>query len=477
MSIPAAIVWFRNDLRLADNPTFAAACERGSVVPVFIVQTDENKHWSRGGASCWWLSQSLRSLDTDLRSRGGRLFVLKGGAGRKLIEAASASGADTVCWTERWEPELSAFDRMVQDELESVGLRVEVFNSHLLADPARLVNLSGSAYRVFTPFYNACLEIISPAPPKPAPEVVRLPDSLPESFSVDEIASFSGFIPSNHTDCWTPGEKGALEKISKFIDSAARYADARDRPDLDLTSRLSPHLHFGEISVSQVWHEVSMLRSRDESAAEGCSAFLRQLCWREFGYYLLHHFPETTERPLRPEFEKFPWADDSESFNLWCNGLTGYPLVDAGMRELKHTGWMHNRVRLAAASFLVKDLLIPWQQGARWFWDMLVDADLANNTLGWQWTAGCGADAAPYFRIFNPVLQGMKFDPDGDYVRRWVPELARMPAEWIHRPFDAPLSVLMDSGLDLGKTYPMPVVDHSFARERALAAFSRIRQR
>jgi len=314
------------------------------------------------------------------------------------------------------------------------------------------MNANGRPYQVFTAFWRACQAMPEPGVPLPAPECIPAPERWPESLAIEElgldpIPDWAGGL----REVWTPGEAGAMRLLREFLARADGYADERDRPDRAGTSRLSPHLHFGEVSARQVWH-----------AARGVEPYLRQLGWREFSAHLLHHFPHTATEPLRPEFRAFPWRMDAAALRAWTRGRTGYPLVDAGMRELWHTGWMHNRVRMVAASFLVKHLMIPWQEGAAWFWDTLVDADLANNTMGWQWCAGCGADAAPYFRIFNPVLQGEKFDPEGAYVRRWVPELADVPARFVHKPWLAP---------EPPREYPAPIVDHDFARLRALAAY------
>jgi deoxyribodipyrimidine photo-lyase len=278
----------------------------------------------------------------------------------------------------------------------------------------------------------------------------------------------------------SPGEKGAVAMLARFLDEGiAGYPENRDRPDLPGTSRLSPHLHFGEISSRQVWHAVTARTVSDPSRGveRGAQAFLRQLGWREFAHHLLHHFPETPEQPLREEFAAFPWRYDGKALSAWQRGETGYPIVDAGMRELLGTGWMHNRVRMIVASFLVKDLLLPWQEGAKWFLGTLFDADLANNTLGWQWVAGCGADAAPFFRVFNPMGQGRRYDPQGDYVRKWVPELADLPSKWIQCPWQAPEDVLSDAGVTLGKTYPRPMIDHAAARERALKAWRSLKKK
>ena len=302
-----------------------------------------------------------------------------------------------------------------------------------------------------------------PGPPEPtsAPRRLRAPAQWPASLAISEL----GLEPNDGIhQTWQPGEQGASRRMKAFLSTAIEtYSAERDRPDLRGTSRLSPHLHFGEIGARRIWHEAR----RHGAIAD---PFLRQIAWREFSCHLLFHYPHTPREALRPEFRRFPWRMDAVGLRAWTRGMTGYPMVDAGMRELWHTGWMHNRVRMLAASFLVKHLMIPWQEGAAWFWDTLVDADLANNTMGWQWSAGCGADATPYFRIFNPVIQGRKFDPDGEYVRHWVPELARVPSQWIHQPWEAPASLLSKAGVELGRNYPRPIVEHAAARKRALVA-------
>jgi deoxyribodipyrimidine photo-lyase len=346
-----------------------------------------------------------------------------------------------------------------------------------LCEPWTLATKVGKPYQVFTPFWKACQASASPPPPTPAPRRLPAPEKWPASlalaeFKLEPAIDWAGGLRST----WQPGEKGAQALLDRFLRSAlADYRTERDRPDRLGTSRLSPHLHFGEVGPGQIWHAISDA-ARDAGAQRQAAAewYLRELGWREFAHHVLFHFPHTTDEPLRQEFARFPWRSDAKALRAWQRGRTGYPLVDAGMRELWHTGWMHNRVRMVVASFLVKHLLIPWQEGAAWFWDTLVDADLANNSLGWQWTAGCGADAAPFFRIFNPVSQGSKFDEQGEYVRRWVPELARMPAQWIHQPWAAPPQVLDEAEVKLGVTYPWPIVEHVEARKRALEALAAV---
>jgi deoxyribodipyrimidine photo-lyase len=370
-------------------------------------------------------------------------------------------------------------DRKVEAALRRDGLLVESFPGCLLLDPSALRTQMGEPFRVFSPFWRACLERLEATAPRDAPAIIPVPRHWPHTLSLDELAlkptkNWAGGMET----CWRPGEAGAIERLNRFLEEAAyEYPTARDRPDREGTSRLSPHLHLGEISPRRIWFELRREQAGTKVGdGEAANAFSRELIWREFAHHLLFHFPHTPEKPLREEFRAFPWERAGANLRAWQDGRTGYPIVDAGMRELWHTGWMHNCVRMIVASFLVKDSLIPWQAGAAWFWDTLVDADLANNTLGWQWTAGCGADSAPYFRFFNPVAQGEKFDPDGEYVRHWIPELERMPTEWIHHPWAAPASVRARMSVELGKTYPGPLVDHRQARACALAAFQRIKR-
>ena len=387
---------------------------------------------------------------------------------------AGEIGAASVVWSRRYEPAAVARDRRVKEGLTRAGLRAESFNSALLQEPWAVQNQAGRAFQVFTPFWRHCLAKPDPGEPLPAPTHIASPQQWPDSLSL-EMLELEPEIdwPTGMRGVWTPGEIGAHQRIARFLGEAAvDYPAARDIPGVEGTSRLSPHLHFGEISPRQIWHAVR----RSELAGWRESRFITELGWREFSHHLLFHFPHTPMEPLRPEFERFPWRENAGQLSAWQRGLTGYPIVDAGMRELWATGWMHNRVRMIVASFLVKDLLLPWAEGAWWFWDTLVDADLAQNTLGWQWVAGCGADAAPYFRVFNPYTQGEKFDADGDYVRRWCPELARVPLRWLHRPWEAPPEALAAARVVLGRDYPRPIVDHAAARLVALEAFAKLKE-
>ena len=396
----------------------------------------------------------------------------------RLLALVEETGAGAVCFHRRYGPDDRRDQEALIDALESRGVEARGFNGSLLFEPWEIEKKGGGPFQVFTPFWKACLAREEPAEPAPAPRTLRAPKKWPRS---EALRSF-GLEPridwaAGLREAWTPGESGARKQLERFVNGPlADYQEGRNRPDRPGSSHLSPHLHFGEVSPRRVWHAAKKRRARTRSASKSVDTFLSEIGWREFAHHLLWHFPDTVDKPLRPEFGKFPWRRDRRMLEAWQRGRTGYPIVDAGMRELWNTGWMHNRVRMVVASFLVKDLLIPWQEGARWFWDTLVDADLANNTMGWQWTAGCGADAAPYFRVFNPVLQGERYDPDGDYVRRWVPELGKLPPRWIHRPWETPDSVLADAGVRLGKDYPRPVVEHDVARDRALAAYDKIKK-
>ena len=479
-SSPLAIVWLRQDLRLADNPALRAACQRGGpVVPVFIWAPDEEGAWPPGAASRWWLHQSLASLAAECQQAGAGLIIRRGASLAQLLDVAKVTGAQAILWNRRYEPAAIARDRKVEEALRAAGLQVETFNGALLHEPPGILNKSGKPFQVFTPFWRTCLAATEPPEPLPAPR--SLPP-LPQAVASVPLAALElepklNWAGGLHT-AWQPGAAGARAELDRFLhDGILTYAEGRNRPDLVGTSRLSPHLHFGEISPRQVWHAV---RRFGEARAMAASTwrhwqFLTELGWREFAHHLLYHFPHTPEQPLRSQFTRFPWRKNAAWLRAWQRGRTGYPLVDAGLRELWGTGWMHNRVRMVVASFLVKNLLITWQEGARWFWDTLVDADLANNSLGWQWTAGCGADAAPYFRIFNPVTQGEKFDPDATYIRRWIPELARLPVPWIHKPWQTPPAALAAAGVELDRTYPRPIVGQLVSREVALEAYQKVK--
>ncbi len=474
-----ALICFRQDLRLTDNPALLAAeLRRGPVVPVFIWAPDEEGRWPPGAASRWWLHQSLAHLNETLRELGSRLVIRCGPTLETIRELIRQTGATAVYWNRRYEPAAADRDRRVAADLARNGVMAEIFNGSLLFEPAEVSTKQGEPYRVFTPFWKACRELPAPTAPSRKPTRLRAPARWPAGLALQELDLEPKIDwAAGLREAWQPGEAGAREQLARFRDDAlADYPSMRDRPDRSGTSRLSPHLHFGEISVREVWHAIHG-RPPAKGRRNAVDVYARELGWREFAYHLLVHFPNTPDRPLQAAFAKFPWKRNDAVLRAWQRGRTGFPMVDAAMHELWHTGWMHNRARMVVASFLAKDLLLPWLDGARWFWDTLVDADLANNTLGWQWTAGCGADAAPFFRIFSPVKQAQKFDPDGSYVQRWLPELARLPDRWVHRPFDAPATVLAEAGIRIGETYPRPVVEHGEAARRALAVFRRHRSR
>ncbi len=472
-----SIVWFRRDLRLHDHPALVAALEGGGrVVALYIHAPQEEAPWSPGGASRWWLHHSLVALAGELRARGADLTIARGPSLAALQEVARASGATAIHWNRSYEPALVVRDGLIKSTLRAAGLAAHSHAGNLLFEPWTLKNGSGETFRVFTPFWRAAqARLTEVGPPLAAPATIAAAPAMAglplESLALLPRAGWDAGFAAR----WSPGEDGARARLAAFLaDDAAGYAEMRDRPDVAGTSRLSPHLHFGEISPRQVLAIASATLER-AGARRGTESFLREVGWREFGHHLLYAFPHTTEQPMDPRYARFPWRPDPGLLQAWQRGRTGIPLVDAGMRELWQTGWMHNRVRMVAASFLVKNLQQPWLDGARWFHDTLVDADLASNTLGWQWTAGCGADAAPYYRIFNPVLQSERFDPTRGYLRRWLPELARLPDPWLHRPFAAPAAVLAAAGVELGRHYPLPLVDLAGSRERALADWQGIR--
>lgn len=481
------LLWFRQDLRLQDNPALADAlavgrAEEAPIIPLYILDDAGEMGWAPGAASRWWLHHSLAALEAALQKRGSRLMLARGPAAEVLARLARETGARRVCWNRRYELAAIARDGQIEAGCRAEGLEIRTSNGSLLYEPDTVANKQGRPFQVFTPYWRHCLTLPVEEPPRRGHTAIPAPARWPASLSLAEL----GLLPQRDwakrfPEIWEPGEAGAERRLERFmVGGMSEYDDRRDLLGEDGTSLLSPHLHFGEISPRQIWARVRAAgRERGVFPPnKGAGGFLRQLVWREFAHHLLFHFPHTPELPLRDEFARFPWAKDpgDERLRAWQRGRTGYPIVDAGMRQLWAVGWMHNRARMVVASFLVKHLRLPWQAGARWFWDTLVDADQANNTLGWQWSAGCGADAAPYFRIFAPVLQGQKFDPDGAYVRRWVPELARVPAKHIHAPWEAPPEVLAEAGVTLGKTYPRPIVDHATARKEALAAFQQMRR-
>ncbi len=473
----AALVLFRHDLRIADNRALAAAAARGCpVVPVFVLDDVSPGTRGAGGARRWWLHHSLTALSRDL-SRLGSPLVLRRGAMGDVVEALLAeTGANAVFWNRRYDPAGRAVDAALKATLRGRGLDAQSFEGQLAHEPSLLKTKGGSPFRVFTPFWRAFCAGAEPREPVAAPARLHPPASPVASEALRDWALLptapdwsGGFAPR-----WTPGEAGARQALAAFLGTGlAGYASRRDLPGEDTTSRLSPHLAHGEITPFQVF--AALNRDPAAGTAADREKYRQELGWREFSWHLLFHNPDLGSENFNKAFDAFAWVEDGRELDAWRRGLTGYPIVDAGMRELWRTGWMHNRVRMVVASFLAKHLLVDWRRGEDWFWDTLVDADLASNAASWQWVAGSGADAAPYFRIFNPMLQGEKFDPDGAYVRRWVPELAKMPPRFVQRPWEAPPSVLFHAGVKLGETYPVPVVDHERARRRALAEFEAAR--
>lgn len=471
------IVWLRDDLRLADHPALHAAAKTGAPV-ICLYVLDETAGRPLGGATRWWLAQSLRALEKSLTAIGGALTLRKGAAAKVIPDLARDSAAGAVYWNEIAQAPHQAVETQIEASLAKRGVESQRFPGDLLVPPTAIRNKEGRGLRVFTPFWRRVLAMGDPPKPLPPPKTLRAAPPL----ASDVLESY-GLEPSRPDwagglrDHWTPGEVAARVRLRDFLKTTVHgYAADRDRPDRPGTSGLSPHLRFGEISPRQVWHAARFAADAEPRLAPGIDKFLSELGWREFCRHLLFDIPSLANQNLQDGFDAFPWKHDAAALTAWQRGRTGYPIVDAGLRELWHTGVMHNRVRMVVASFLVKHLLIDWREGEAWFWDTLVDADAGSNPANWQWVAGCGADAAPYFRVFNPVLQGEKFDPDGAYVGRWVPELKALPPKLIHQPWRATPIELASAGVELGKTYPEPIVDHARGRERALAAYAKIRK-
>ncbi|WOJ95752.1 deoxyribodipyrimidine photo-lyase [Congregibacter brevis] len=470
------ILWFRQDLRLNDHPALEAAAREGKrVLPLYILDDETPNEWRMGGASRWWLHHSLSALGKDVLNAGGQLILRRGEAATILQELCEVSGADTVYCSRRYEPWASAQEKTLHQTLGSQEIAFKRYGGTLLHEPGQVMTQGGGPFKVFTPFWRACqrIEIAPPVTPAEKHWANRV-----QSDDLDDWA----LLPTapnwaeSWGDYWRPGENGAQERLHEFLDDeVARYADERDFPAVEATSRLSPHLHHGEISPRQIWAMCEQKRLENPHSETAVKKFQAEIGWREFSYHLLHFFPGIPETSFKENFTNFPWQANEERLRRWQEGNTGYPIVDAGMRELWATGTMHNRVRMVVASFLCKHLLQHWRSGEDWFWDTLVDADLASNGCSWQWVAGSGADAAPYFRIFNPVTQGEKFDKKGEYVRRWVPEVAKLPNKYLHKPWEAPAPVLKEAELELGHTYPEPIVDHRDARQAALDAYEHIR--
>ena len=473
------IYWFRQDLRVQDLPGLLAAAATGKpLVACFILDDETPGEHRPGAASRWWLHHSLLSLQDELRGLGGELLLRRGSAPQVLEELVGACDADAIHCSRQYEPWAGALEQQLHSTLASRQIDFKRYPGSLLFEPGQVMTQAEAPFKIFTPFWRQCLRSSEPRRPQPPPVDINWHPTPPRGESLLDW----GLLPrdpdwaSQWPPLWSPGSTGAAERLATFLAGpVADYSEGRNHPARGATSRLSAHLHFGEISPRAVWHAARGLAHADPDRKEQVDKFLSELGWREFSHHLMYHFPHIVEQPFKQPFEAFPWLGNEAALRAWQRGLTGYPIVDAGMRELWHTGYMHNRVRMVVASFLTKHLLTHWRTGARWFHDTLVDADLANNSCGWQWVAGSGADASPYFRIFNPVTQGEKFDAQGDYVRRWVPELAELPDRYLHKPWEAPADVLARAGVALGDDYPAPIVEHKAAREAALAAYGSIK--
>lgn len=470
------LVLFRKDLRVADNRALAAAADTGlPVVPVFILDQSRNVR-ARGAASLWWLHNSLEALGDRLKALGAPLLLRRGSMREVVEQLVNDSGASHIFWNRRYDPAEATVDAAMKAALRERGLVAESFDGDLLHEPSKVKTGAGGPYKVYSPFWRALFASGEPRGPVDTPKSLK---PFGGKLTSERLADWK-LLPKQPDwaggmrEAWQPGEEGAHKRLMLFLGGALDgYGEGRDLPGIDGTSRLSPHLAHGEITPFQIF--AALGRKGIDAPARDIEKFRMEIGWREFCYHLLFHNPDLASTNFNRDFDALHWRGDARIEHAWQRGETGYPIVDAGMRQLWTTGWMHNRVRMIVASFLIKHLMIDWRHGEKWFWDTLVDADAANNPASWQWVAGSGADAAPYFRIFNPILQGEKFDPDGNYVRRWVPELAKMPRRFIHRPWEAPAGDLREAGVKLGESYPVPLVDHDRARGRALQAYQSMR--
>lgn len=475
------IYWFRQDLRLRDLPGLTAAAATGRpVLACYILDDESPGQWRMGGASRWWLHHSLTALASEIEAAGGQLYLARGRPYSILADLAETTGADLVCCSRQYEPWARELEESVHVSLRSKGIELKRYGGSLLLEPETVRNLAGQPFKVFTPFWRKCRTL--PIAPVTVSPVIRFGTWQRDVKPADRLSDWQ-LLPTRPNwaqgweQQWQPGERGAQRRLDTFLHGAvADYDIGRNYPARNTTSRLSAHLHFGEIAPARVFHAARHAGAANPALEQETEKFLSELGWREFSAHLLYHFPTLPDAPFKADFAAFPWVGGARELHAWQQGKTGYPMVDAGMRELWQTGYMHNRVRMIVASFLCKHLLVDWRTGERWFWDTLVDADLANNASGWQWVAGSGADASPYFRIFNPTTQGLKFDKAGEYIRHWLPELAALPDKWLHEPWTAPAQVLRDGGVTLGETYPLPIVEHRDARLAALAAYADLKR-
>lgn len=455
------ILWHHQDLRTTDHPLLTYIYKQNNpFFPIYI--DDDTIDWKLGNASKWWLKKSLESLKKDYQKLHSNLYIAKGPALNFFIKLHKTHKITEICWLEKIEPSAKERDEKMIPSLEKMGIKITIFPTDTLTNLREIKTKANKAFKVFTPFFNTiCKEIdtFSILPTPKLPLLAKIPTSLHSSIhSSIECKSKEHLIKY-----WSPGRKGAIDKLKYFCRNNLKdYSTNRDFPALEGTSMLSPHLHFGEISIREVWNAIAKYKNN--------TAFLRELGWREFSNYFLFHFSEACNVSWKKEFEKFAWEPKGKTLKCWQEGKTGYPIVDAGMRQLLETGWMHNRVRMIVASFLTKDLMIHWKEGAKWFWENLVDADLSANTMGWQWVAGCGVDAAPYFRIFNPSLQAKKFDPEAVYIKKYVPELAKLSSAEIHE------MPMLEKNLfsNINKSYIDPIVNHESAKKSALEKYKKI---
>lgn len=472
-----AIFWFRQDLRLSDNPALSKACTSKNVLPIYVFDDNIPKKYQMGAASKVWLHHSLQELDKSLENK---LNIYKGNPQEIILKLIKEYNVDLVCWNRCYEPNRISDDKKLKSEIKNLGIECQSFNGSLLWEPWEVLKNDNTPYKVFTPFYkNGCLKSDKPRKVIKKPILDNILKDKNNKITINDLK----LLPSKKENGWEEsiisewnvGEASAYNKFKYFLGNKINeYKKGRDFPSFNLISRLSPHLHFGEISPHQIWHAVQNKLDENIIDTNNSENFLSEIGWREFSYYLLFHFNKLPSKNFQEKFDNFPWGNNKSFLKAWQKGQTGYPIVDAGMRELWQTGFMHNRVRMIVASFLIKNLLVDWRLGAEWFWDCLFDADLASNSASWQWVAGSGADAAPYFRIFNPILQGEKFDKTGEYTRKYVPELKNLPDKYLFNPFDAPDEVLKKANIKLGKDYPMPIIDLKKSRDFALEAYKNI---